>query len=882
MSDAPTPKRFSVSLQARLVLGVIALIVLCMGAAIAATTVLGNQIAERAIQDDLNQSQRLQARFVQLSLQQLEVQARWFARDPAVVSYFLEAVDTQSTLSILDQLAEVQREVQFDLAMVLDPDGVLVARTDQPEAEPVDLGGLPLVEAAFDEGSAAGFWLDGTSLYTAVAMPLTTQQFDLAGFLLMANRFDDELAQEIGRLSSAEIAFLADGESGVDVVASTLDPASASRLLVQVRSRGGVGSVLENEGNVLLELGSEPYEGLVAPLRDPYGERIGATVALASRRAGSSSLVLLQRILWGVGLLSLLLGVALASLLARRLLRPVRDLVGAAERARDGDYDVTFGEGGSDEVGRLSQAFGALLDQLRGERDLRGFVRQISRSLPEPGEVAIQPASSAIQSDEMAIGAIDLRASFADGMLDRAAELAERLESEMRRVQQHCQLHDGDMVGLFGHRLLLGFRGNGAVSRALVAISDSMRSLSAATNAFYEPAPPMAALTVGKALSGPLRVGPRSQFTVAGPAVQSLGVLLREAAPGDFVLSRRVRDLVGADLERVAVPLKERDSLLSTQQLFFVDAQAVSRDFKPRLEEFTGPAESEATLVMSATVATMEGPEIELGTVLGERYEVLSVLGMGGMGVVYKARDRELSDLVALKALRKSLVAPNTQGEGVAASLKDELKLARKVTHPNVLRTYDFQVIDGRPLISMEYVRGITLREIMDGASGIPRSAGVRILQQLCAGLGAAHEQEVLHCDIKPENVILEADGNAKLMDFGIARPLAARGAQGNQQVVGTPYYMAPEQITGSSVTARSDVYACGIVAYELLVGKRPFVASSAKEVFRMHLQDEPKRPREVVPEIPAWLEEVVLRCLAKDPAARYANADELESALGR
>ena len=328
--------------------------------------------------------------------------------------------------------------------------------------------------------------------------------------------------------------------------------------------------------------------------------------------------------------------------------------------------------------------------------------------------------------------------------------------------------------------------------------------------------------------------------------------------------------------------MKELESLLSTQQLFLVDAQAVSRDFKPRLGEFTGPAESEATLVLSSAPPDAEGPGIELGTVLGERYEVLSVLGMGGMGVVYKARDRELSDLVALKALRKSLVAPNTQGADVAAGLKDELRLARKVTHPNVLRTHDFQVIEGRPLISMEYVRGITLRVMMDGAVGIPRSASVRILQQLCAGLGAAHEQEVLHCDIKPENVILEADGNAKLMDFGIARPLATRGSQGVQQVVGTPYYMAPEQITGSGVTTRSDVYACGVVAYELLVGKRPFAASSAKEVFRMHLQEQPKSPREIVPEIPKWLEEVVLRCLAKDPSARYADASELESALDR
>jgi serine/threonine-protein kinase len=244
------------------------------------------------------------------------------------------------------------------------------------------------------------------------------------------------------------------------------------------------------------------------------------------------------------------------------------------------------------------------------------------------------------------------------------------------------------------------------------------------------------------------------------------------------------------------------------------------------------------------------------------------------MGVVYKARDRELDDLVALKVLRREAWGDRAQLE----RLKSELKLARKITHANVLRTYDFGEIDGIPFISMEYVRGVTLRYLLDQSRRLPYSAGLRVAKQLAAGLGAAHAVGVIHRDIKPENLILEPTGNAKLMDFGIARPVQ-RMEPGQTQagwVVGTPQYLAPEQLQGGEVDERADIYACGIVLYEMFTGEVPFQAPTQVELLLKHLQETPAPPSAHWPEMPGPLQAIILRCLEKEAAARYRTASDL------
>jgi len=262
------------------------------------------------------------------------------------------------------------------------------------------------------------------------------------------------------------------------------------------------------------------------------------------------------------------------------------------------------------------------------------------------------------------------------------------------------------------------------------------------------------------------------------------------------------------------------------------------------------------------------------GKVLGERFEILSVLGAGGMGIVYKVRDRELDDLVALKMLKRDVWGDRELLE----RLKIELKLARKITHPNVLRTFDFGEVDGIPFISMEYVRGITLRYLLQQTGALPYSAGLRLARQLLRGLAAAHEVGVLHRDIKPENIIVQPNGNAKLMDFGIARPLA-RMETGQTQpgtVVGTPQYLAPEQLRGADVDQRADLWACGVVLYEIFTAHTPFAGNNPMAIIVSTLNDPPTPPRTHWSAIPPQLEEILLRCLAKEPAQRYKSAADL------
>ncbi len=214
--------------------------------------------------------------------------------------------------------------------------------------------------------------------------------------------------------------------------------------------------------------------------------------------------------------------------------------------------------------------------------------------------------------------------------------------------------------------------------------------------------------------------------------------------------------------------------------------------------------------------------------------------------------------------------------------LKSELKLARRITHPNVLRTFDFGEYQGAPYISMEYVRGMTLRQLIAQAGRVPYSAALRIARQLCAGLRAAHEVGVLHRDIKPENLILEASGNAKLMDFGIARPIRRAGPGQTEagMYVGTPHYSAPEQLAGEEVDHRADIYAFGVLMCEMFSGALPYSGSSTVELYVAQMQGPPTPPSASWPEIPAELEALILRCIERDRARRFPDLAALSAEL--
>jgi serine/threonine protein kinase len=270
---------------------------------------------------------------------------------------------------------------------------------------------------------------------------------------------------------------------------------------------------------------------------------------------------------------------------------------------------------------------------------------------------------------------------------------------------------------------------------------------------------------------------------------------------------------------------------------------------------------------------------IATGQVLGDRYEIKALLGQGGMGMVYRAFDRQLGETVALKTLRPDLVASDST---TLERFKQEIRLARRITHRNVVRTHDLGEVGGVYFITMEYVAGTNLKDLIRLRGKLPIGVTLTVGRQLCRALEVAHEQNVVHRDIKPHNIAVEPSGFIKVMDFGIAR-LMERTGEGLTQAgtaIGTPEYMAPEQLMGEAVDARADLYAAGAVLFECLTGRLVFAAPSLTALIAKHLEERPADPRAVNPEVPPALSAAVLKALAKKPADRWASAGALAEAL--
>ena len=287
------------------------------------------------------------------------------------------------------------------------------------------------------------------------------------------------------------------------------------------------------------------------------------------------------------------------------------------------------------------------------------------------------------------------------------------------------------------------------------------------------------------------------------------------------------------------------------------------------------------------SAATVTGVNVRDGDLFADRYRVISTIGKGGMGVVYRAHDRKLDEEVALKVLRPDVMKEDTT---LLERFKQEIKLARKISHRNVLRTHDFGESDGIPYISMEYLEGVTLKELVGSKGALPLGIGLRIARQMCQGLEAAHQQGVVHRDIKPQNMlILPESGDVKIMDFGIARVSEVKGAPPPKPesglttagtVMGTPDYMSPEQAQGSLADFRSDIYSLGVVLYEVFTGRLPFTGDNLMQVVIAHIQQQAAAPRSLNPRIPPALERVIVRCMDKNPGRRYQRVSDMHRDL--
>ena len=290
-----------------------------------------------------------------------------------------------------------------------------------------------------------------------------------------------------------------------------------------------------------------------------------------------------------------------------------------------------------------------------------------------------------------------------------------------------------------------------------------------------------------------------------------------------------------------------------------------------------------ATTPDGASIATGEAtqtgvgpstaPRIDVSDMIGRRYKLEAMLGRGGMGVVYKARDLDLGEEIAVKLLQPAA----TKDPQEIDRFKREIVVARRITHPNVIRIHDFGSAGEDSFISMELLTGGTLTRLIE-ANLLSMEEAVDIAIGICDGLEAAHQAGIIHRDLKPDNVLFDGGGRPKLVDFGLARLAAATTR--TIGFSGTPFYMSPEQADGREATTKSDLYSLGVMLYELFTGRLPFVADSLVRLAVMHAQQQPPPPRSVRPDLPAPLETVLLRCLEKDPARRYERAADVAEDL--
>lgn len=264
---------------------------------------------------------------------------------------------------------------------------------------------------------------------------------------------------------------------------------------------------------------------------------------------------------------------------------------------------------------------------------------------------------------------------------------------------------------------------------------------------------------------------------------------------------------------------------------------------------------------------------------LGNRYRLEERKGSGGMAVVYRAYDTMLDRPVALKILRKDY----SNSPEFRERFHHEAKAAAKLSHANIVTVHDFGLDAGRLYIVMEYVPGVDLKTLLRQRGRLPLELALKLIIQACAGIGHAHRSGLVHCDVKPQNMLITEDNLLKVVDFGIARALSTIPSDEKSDVVwGSPLYFSPEQAAGQAPSPASDVYSLGVVLYETITGRPPFTGVTPQELARMHREELPPSPRKYLVDIPQSIEEILFKVLSKEPSARYRTADQFGHVLSR
>jgi serine/threonine-protein kinase len=868
------------------------LIALVVAAAVGLTLQRAQAIAHATADKSISSAARLFNEFAKQRLSRTSLTTRLLGNDPNFVPYMQNAMHPApdpanptappaiNYADIFDQLTQRQAALGTDVMMLLDDHGNLLGRTDRPALTAAPNENMaaesPLVKQIVDDATlsdVSGVLSEGPHLYHVAVAPLVLGANNVRlGYLVNGVAVDDAFANRIGDITNAGVVFASQGG---------LAARSKSAPQFTMQQMTGVDTIFAT-GKMMppktVTIDRSQYVMTGEPMLSG-NKTVGAAVFLRSLDVELAPFREIQKALLAGGGGALLLAFILSWFIAKRITRPIEELAGVAQAVTHGDYDVHPGIDSQDEVGILGRSFAKMITALRDKAELEELYEQMAAKSEEREAVRkIEPA----QLDEGTVLVTDLRGLPPTVGGGDAANVIADVSRVMKLQEREVERQEGVVREVIGHRLVSVFRGERGIIHAIRAARAINEELAAQETTMQIGV----GIATGEFVTGSVELQQESGLAVVGNAPLLAEVFAWHAPTGYAYISYETAQAAGSDV--LSSSTREQVALRWLPQPLPVASVPLVNLTQTMMRTWGQTTSQMATMRVNATTPGATAPgsgavaELASGALFANRYRIEQILGRGGMGIVYRAIDTQLDETVAIKTLPGDVMQRSPED---LERFKREIRLARKITHRNVLRTYDYGEAEGVYFISMEYVRGYTLAELLDEAPDhrmAPRAA-MGLSRQICRGLQAAHEQGIIHRDIKPQNVLIDHKGEVKLMDFGIAR--MAESTEGMTQVgliVGTPHYMSPEQVQGQQLDARSDVYSMGVMLYEIVSGMKPFTSSSLTGVLTAHITETPKPLLELRPDIGRDVNAIVMRCLAKSPNDRYSDAGALLADLDR
>jgi len=868
------------------------LIALVVAVAVGLTFTRAQTIAHAQADKSISSAARLFRDFERQRLSRLELTAQLLGHDSPFVALVQTSLHPApdptnptappaiSYADVIDQLIQRRDAFGTDLLMLLDEQGNVVGRSDRPALAATPNENLAAesltVKQIVDDASipaTRGVLADGNRLYHIAVVPVVSGTSVRIAYLVNGVAIDDAFANKIGEATNAGVVF-----------ASAAGPVGRSKTAPQftMQQMTGVENIFASGKPMppkTVTIDRSQYVMTGEPMTSG-SKTVGAAVFLRSLDVELAPFREIQRVLLLGGGVAVLLAFILSWFIAKRVTRPIEELAGIAQAVTHGDYDVHPGIDRQDEVGILGRSFAKMITSLRDKAELEELYEQMAAKSEEREAVR---KSEPAKLEEGTVLVTDLRGLPPTVGGGDAANVIADVARVMKIQEAEVERQDGVVREIKGHRLVSVFRGERGIIHAIRAARAINEELAAQGNGSTMQIG--VGIATGEFVTGSVDLQQESGLAVVGNAPILAEVFAWHAPTGYAYISYETAQAAGNEI--LSSSTHEQVVLRWLPQPLPVAAVPLANLGSTMMRTLGQTTSSMATLRVDSTQPGQTAPayavaELSAGQLFANRYQIEQILGRGGMGVVYRAVDTQLDETVAIKTLPGDVMQKSPED---LERFKREIRLARKITHRNVLRTYDYGEAEGVYFISMEYVRGYTLAELLEEAQDhrMAARAAMGLSRQICRGLQAAHEQGIIHRDIKPQNVLIDHKGEVKLMDFGIARMAEAKeGMTQAGLIVGTPHYMSPEQVQGQQLDARSDVYSMGVMLYEILGGAKPFTSSSLTGVLTAHITETPKPLIELRPEIGRAVNAMVMRCLAKNPKDRYADAGALLADLDR